>query len=594
MASYLEEDDVEKIIVAAIDFGTTYSGYAFAFRNDCANDALRIQGNIWNSGSSVGVSLKTSTCALFTPDKKFHSFGFDAEDKYADLTNDNEFHDWYYFRRFKMMLYKNPNISRQCTLEDDKGNIMNAMDVFTAIIHYLRGHMLRAMHERSISEGIKDEEVHWVLTVPAIWSDKAKQFMREAAKQAGIRSDHLDIALEPEAASIYCKHIPIGKRGQEQHRENENIAGLEAICPGTKYLVLDAGGGTVDITVQQVQSDGSLHQVYMANGGDWGGTRVDEAYEQFLIDLVGGEVWDAFKLNHRDSYLDIVREFEIKKRTITPELDQKVTFKVPIALNEVYQDMKGEGLRESLSQGRKGRKIAWIGDKIRVDASEAKALFETTCEVIVEHVERIFDEENAAGTSVILMVGGFSESPMLRHAVKERFGHSKKIVIPQDAGLSVLKGAVLFGFNTKVISTRVMKHTYGIQVSEEFRQGDPENKKSTVKGKLYCDDRFSKHVARGQSVDIGEATEPQDYHPLTDEATKMVLRVYISEKDELKYCETDNCTYIGKMLVDLPMDVPASDRVVSARLKFGGTELSVEAKVKKTEKTTNAQFELLE
>ena len=29
--------------------------------------------------------------------------------------------------------------------------------------------------------GLSPDEIHWVLTVPAIWDDAAKQFMREAA-----------------------------------------------------------------------------------------------------------------------------------------------------------------------------------------------------------------------------------------------------------------------------------------------------------------------------------------------------------------------------------------------------------------------------
>jgi hypothetical protein len=28
-----------------------------------------------------------------------------------------------------------------------------------------------------------ENDIHWVLTVPAIWKDNAKQFMREAAQQ---------------------------------------------------------------------------------------------------------------------------------------------------------------------------------------------------------------------------------------------------------------------------------------------------------------------------------------------------------------------------------------------------------------------------
>lgn len=54
--------------------------------------------------------------------------------------------------------------------------------------------------------------------------------------QAGIRSDLLLIALEPEAASIYCKHLPVNKV------EGDFKKTLDSFSPGTKYLVLDAGG----------------------------------------------------------------------------------------------------------------------------------------------------------------------------------------------------------------------------------------------------------------------------------------------------------------------------------------------------------------
>lgn len=101
----VEERDKQKMMVAAIDFGTTFSGYAFAFKNDIVRDALRIHGNQWTSGASV--SLKTSTCALFNPRQELDSFGSEAEDRYAEMAVDNVHHDWYYFRRFKMMLYNN-------------------------------------------------------------------------------------------------------------------------------------------------------------------------------------------------------------------------------------------------------------------------------------------------------------------------------------------------------------------------------------------------------------------------------------------------------------------------------------------------------
>ena len=93
------------LVVAAIDFGTTFSGYAFSFLHDYKRDPLTISANSWNPGVGQLVSQKTSTCILFDGSKEFNSFGFEAEEKYSNLALENKHHNWYYFRRFKMMLY---------------------------------------------------------------------------------------------------------------------------------------------------------------------------------------------------------------------------------------------------------------------------------------------------------------------------------------------------------------------------------------------------------------------------------------------------------------------------------------------------------
>ena len=46
-------------------------------------------------------------------------------------------------------------------------------------------------------------------------------------------------------------------------------------------------GGTVDITVHEVVEPGKLKELNWASGGFWGGTRVDAAYEDFLVKLFG-------------------------------------------------------------------------------------------------------------------------------------------------------------------------------------------------------------------------------------------------------------------------------------------------------------------
>lgn len=70
-------------------------------------------------------------------------------------------------------------MTRTTTLHDDKNLEMPAMEVFTASIKYLKDHLLQSFKDKSMD--IKPEEIHWVITVPAIWTDSAKKFMREAA-----------------------------------------------------------------------------------------------------------------------------------------------------------------------------------------------------------------------------------------------------------------------------------------------------------------------------------------------------------------------------------------------------------------------------
>ena len=73
---------------------------------------------------------------------------------------------------------------------------MPAMTVFSETIRCLMDHMLtecnrrkedNEVYQRSDSdedkrmERVERDDIFWVLTVPAIWDDSAKQFMREAA-----------------------------------------------------------------------------------------------------------------------------------------------------------------------------------------------------------------------------------------------------------------------------------------------------------------------------------------------------------------------------------------------------------------------------
>lgn len=70
------------------------------------------------------------------------------------------------------------------------GKQAKAIKVFAHAIRYLKDHMLNTLEQRGA--GIKAKDINWVLTVPAIWEDPAKQFMREAAEEVNMH-DFLSI-----------------------------------------------------------------------------------------------------------------------------------------------------------------------------------------------------------------------------------------------------------------------------------------------------------------------------------------------------------------------------------------------------------------
>lgn len=92
------------LMVAAIDLGTAFSGYAFSMKAEFENNPLQINANqAWKPGNT---SIKCPTCILFDENKNVLSFGYDAEDDYMNIVLDKTQNEYYFFKNFKMNLYK--------------------------------------------------------------------------------------------------------------------------------------------------------------------------------------------------------------------------------------------------------------------------------------------------------------------------------------------------------------------------------------------------------------------------------------------------------------------------------------------------------
>ena len=283
----------------------------------------------------------------------------------------------------------------------------------------------------------------------------------------------------------------------------------------------------------------------------------------------------------------------MKKRTFDNKMHDKITFKVPIAMNDEFKDKHKQDIKDHLKAKRKyDGKITWVSDKLRMDAETAKSLFKDACDSIALHLHDLFQRREVQDVPCILMVGGFSESPMLQESIKDCMP-GKRVIVPADPGLAVLKGAVIFGHDPNVIKERRCRFTYGVRTSYKFETGKhPESKKFRGDdGDDYCGDMFDRHVEIGKPVVMGESQAIRSYNPSYAAATGLSFTVYASDQSCPIFTTDPSCKALGNL--DISLEGSGVDRPVEIQMTFGDTELHVEAVEKKTRKKTKAKFDFL-
>lgn len=85
--------------------------------------------------------------------------------------------------RFKYVL-SYQEISLGMKIQDITGKTLLAQKVFVESIRYLKDHFLEIFTNKNLDTKITD--ILFVITVPAIWSDAAKQFMRVCSEMVCI------------------------------------------------------------------------------------------------------------------------------------------------------------------------------------------------------------------------------------------------------------------------------------------------------------------------------------------------------------------------------------------------------------------------
>ncbi|XP_068800026.1 heat shock 70 kDa protein 12B isoform X2 [Struthio camelus] len=619
-------------VVVAIDFGTTSSGYAFSFASD--PEAIHMMRK-WEGGDPGVANQKTPTSLLLTPEGVFHSFGYTARDYYHDL-DPEEARDWLYFEKFKMKIHSTSDLTMKTELEAVNGKKVQALEVFAHALRFFKQHAVQELKDQCPSLP-EEDAVRWVITVPAIWKQPAKQFMREAAYKAGLVSpespEQLLIALEPEAASIYCRklrlhqlvelscqpqanglapELPIDssfRQAREQLRRSRHsrtflvesgVGELWAeMQAGDRYIVADCGGGTVDLTVHQIEKpQGTLKELYKASGGPYGAVGVDLAFERLLGRIFGEDFIASFKAKRPAAWVDLTIAFEARKRAATPARSSPLNISLPFSFVDFYRKRRGQNVETALKRSNVNL-VKWSSQgMLRMSPEAMSELFQPTISHIIKHIGELMSKPEVKGIKFLFLVGGFAESAMLQHAVQAAFGAACRVIVPQDVGLTILKGAVLFGLDPTIVRVRRCPLTYGVGVLNKFVEGKHPREKLLVKeGKNWCTDIFEKFVSVDQSVALGEVVQ-RSYCPARAGQRKTIINIYCCATDDVVYITDPGVRKCGTISLELD-DVDEaggakrSRREIRASMQFGDTEIKVTAMDIRTSKTVRATIDFL-
>ena len=72
------------------------------------------------------------------------------------------------------------DLHKDVEIKAANGKSLRAVTVFAHALRFFKDHVLEELSDQSATK-ILEEDIQWVLTVPAIWKAPAKQFMRTAA-----------------------------------------------------------------------------------------------------------------------------------------------------------------------------------------------------------------------------------------------------------------------------------------------------------------------------------------------------------------------------------------------------------------------------
>ena len=435
----IQNNILEFNIKVGIDFGSTSSGYYIIF------DPL--------DEKDIKYDVISSQILLDKTDKIGLRIGENAYERFKVENNKTNF---LYFTAFKRNL--DPKINKNLVKSDFPGDEIELKIVIKEFMKKMREEAEGKIKERKSNYNLN--EIKWIITIPPLWDIKGKKIMEEAAKKVGMAN--LDVILEPEASSLSL------------FKEDNKII-KEYIKKDKTFLIVDAGGYTVDFSANRILDDNNLEQLMIPVSIVNGSSLINEKIFNILKRFVGEEKVKNIDYQNIKTTLDYIEE---KKKEV--DLNEGGNLKLDIRPFDIY--CKSESFFSYIlsiyysspdycTQIIDGKELTYDNNALLIPKKYISEIINQLITNILFYVDHLLAKLDHI--DLIVFTGGFSTNKIFREKIEEyKKGHNSEIIFMEEPQMTVMKGAALFGLKPTQILKRIIPITIGIASYETKKQNE--------------------------------------------------------------------------------------------------------------------------
>ena len=258
--------------------------------------------------------------------------------------------------------------------------------------------------------------------------------------KVGLAKDSMMLVYEPEAAALFCQYDIL----EQQHLYDYERS----------YLVVDCGGGTVDIAAHKITREKGkipiIEELAPPSGDECGGFAVNDQFELLLQKVLKISMDTFLKLKDNCSVKwnnMINNDFEKNKLHFGPNNLGSLSIIIPRIIRKEIYILTGRSI-EDLVHSYNNKDVEWDEDEdamiLRYPA--VLQLFYPVLDKIYSLIDNLLTRQDCQCITVVLMVGGFANSKLLFENIKTRLNKyypHVEIFCSSDPTFSVVKGAVL-------------------------------------------------------------------------------------------------------------------------------------------------------